>query len=148
MQTNHTIELATKSDQKDIQRFYKQQNYSARFLGFDSCYLIRSNNRIIATVIVSQLSECHKQSLIHALVVDKNQLHQGFATLLLTYAAKHHKNLICFADNSLSMLYNKAGFIEINYNVLSEQLNIRYQQYRLTKPNLLIFAKPKEHRDS
>lgn len=139
--SNYTLVLASKNERKDIKRFYKKQHYSARFLGLDSCYLIKLNNVIIASVIVSQIIICNQQTFIHALVVDKNHNHRGLATQLLTYITKHKNNLICFADERLSKLYGKAGFIEVNSDKLTGTLNKRFQQYIIKKPNLLIFSK-------
>ena len=46
--------MARKSDKKSILRFYKKYNYSARFIGFDTCYVIKENHNIVASVIISQ----------------------------------------------------------------------------------------------
>lgn len=56
--TNNSVSLcpvlAKRSDKKSILRFYKENNYSARFIGFDSCYLIKAQDKIIASVIISK----------------------------------------------------------------------------------------------
>ena len=49
--------LANKADKKSILRFYKDNHYSARFIGYDSCYLIKENDNIIASVIISLANE-------------------------------------------------------------------------------------------
>lgn len=51
---NSGVIVAKKNDKKSILRFYKENHYPARFIGFDHCYLIKVDDNIIASVIISQ----------------------------------------------------------------------------------------------
>lgn len=130
---------AAKSDKKSILRFYKSQNYSARFLGYDHCYFVKQNGSIIASVIVSQLAENHSQSLIHALVVKEGLRHQGLATKLIKHCTANHTNLVCFALDKLSPLYLKSGFKLASNSELTEQLSIRFNSYQQKQASMQIF---------
>lgn len=136
--------MSKKADKKAILRFYKDNHYSARFIGFDDCYLIKVDNNIIASVIISQgnksqqidttsevtsidttqdLIQDKPQYLLHALLVAPDYQKQGYAVQLLKYAIMHHQPLICFAHASLNRLYLKNGFILIADNLLSKCLS-------------------------
>ncbi|TLU64145.1 GNAT family N-acetyltransferase [Thalassotalea litorea] len=121
------IETADKSDKKAIQRFYKQQRYSARFLGDDATYLVRDNQDIIASVIIS-FKDSH--SFLHALVVDNNHRGQGIAQSLLAKAAEQHPQLYCFCGNELMSFYQKQHFAVIEGSLLPDELRQRYLAYR------------------
>ena len=133
------ITKAEKSDKKEILRFYKQQHYSARFLGFDQAYFIKKNEAIIACVIVSNLSSnCH-QALLHALVVDKAWRKQRIASKLLEHCTTLHEHIVCFADSSLSTFYKTNGFYQANIETIDKLLEVRYLSYQLKDSNLVIF---------
>ncbi len=146
------ITLANKSDKKDILRFYKANNYSARFIGFDHCYLIKNDHVIVASVIVSlgkaKHSNCasalgNLQYFLHALVVDPTYQKQGLAARLLHYSLTHHRPLVCFADCSLSPLYLKQGFTALSAGLIKKTLTIelfnRFQQYTKQNNKLTVF---------
>lgn len=121
------IETADKSDKKAIQRFYKQQRYSARFLGDDVTYLVRDNQDIIASVIIS-FKDSHP--FLHALVVDNNHRGQGIAQSLLAKAAEQHPKLYCFCEEELVSFYQKQRFAVIEGSLLPDDLRQRYLAYR------------------
>lgn len=141
MPTPFKFALAEKSEKKDIKRFYRQQHYSARFIGLDSCYLIKLDNKIIASVIHSQLFSTNEQNLLHALVVDKDHRQQKLASQLISYSCSQHPLTVCFADISLSTLYLGVGFKIAPLNVLSANLAPRYLRYQQTSPGLTIFIR-------
>ncbi|TKB45122.1 GNAT family N-acetyltransferase [Thalassotalea mangrovi] len=122
----YSIETANKSDKKSIQRFYKQQSYSARFLGADVTYLVRENREIIASAIVSFQNS---YPFLHALVVDKNFQGRGIAKTLLAKAKVHHPQLYCFCKNDLASFYQKKQFVIIDDASLPEELRQRYLAY-------------------
>jgi len=136
-----TITTAIKSDKKSLMRFYKQQQYRAGLLGFDTVYIIKHEGVIIAAVILSALIKDNSQLFLHGLVVDKNFLHQGLASDLLQYSQNIHsaKSIVCFANNELSELYQKNGFALSNEKKLLSPLLARYLQYKKTNNALLVF---------
>lgn len=134
-----SITTASKTDKKDILRFYKQQHYSARFLGFDHCYVIKSNQQIIASVIVSMITQNNNQAFLHALVVDTNYRHQHLASMLLQHCIRQHLELVCFAQLSLAPLYINNGFVQAKINSLTPELQQRYQRYLAKNSDLLPF---------
>ena len=145
MLQNFTITTANKSDKKAILRFYRQQHYSARFIGLDTCYLIYQEDQpecIIASVIISQIDLANNQPLLHALVINKAWQQQGLASLLMKHVTAQHENLICFADGKLSSLYTGAGFDIVEpqelTRYLNEQLMPRYLSYQSKQPNLKV----------
>lgn len=134
------IEVATKSDKKAILRFYKEQHYSASFLGFDTTYLIKLANEIVATVIVSQLTQHNTDYFLHGLVVDERYQHRGLASKLISYCQQRHSPIICFSQPSYTKLYQKLRFIELEQLEIKDNLSAplyeRYIRYLVTKPNL------------
>lgn len=134
-----TITKANKSDKKEILRFYKQQHYSARFLGFDQAYYIKKNEAIIACVITSKITEYNHQTFLHALVIDKDYFHQKLASRLLKYCVRQHPTLICFADISLAPLYLQNGFVPTSTKNLSEILQQRFNSYSFKNKQLQAF---------
>jgi len=141
MTNNFLVQVADKSDKKTIKQFYKQQHYSASFMGFDTVYFIKHNETIVACVIVSQFKQCNSQYFLHALVVDKHYRNQGFATQLLNSHYIHARQIICFAVKELSMLYINANYYLASSKQLNETNLLRYQQYQKSKPNLQVFIK-------
>ncbi len=137
--------LADKSEKKAILRFYKAQHYSARFIGLDSCYVIKKDQHIIASVIISKIQPSNKQNLLHALVVAQAYRGQGLASHLLQYITQQSANLVCFAKAELAPLYSKHGFTALAANqansVLSSELFKRYQKYQTKQPTLTIFTR-------
>ncbi len=137
------IILAEKSEKKEILRFYKNQYYSARFLGFDRCYCIKVNDEIIASVMISNIIENSEISFLHALVVGQAWQHQGLASQLIVHVTKIHPSVICFADEKLANLYTKNQMVVIEKpqftELLPEHLMIRLKTYQNKQPQLKVF---------
>lgn len=138
-----SVTKAVKADKKSIQRFYKAQQYSASFMGFDHCYLLKQQEEIIACVIISQITPSHKQFFLHALVVDKSHQKKGFASQLLQHVTKLHHPLVCFASNTLAALYESQGLQYLPKNLiaslLSETLVCRFKHYQKQQKSLAAF---------
>ena len=139
--THFSLHTAEKSDKKAIKRFYKQQKYSASFIGFDHCYFIKHHNQIVACVIISFIRENHLQALLHALVVDKNYQGLGLAKQLIFNIDCHYKSLVCLADKTLTLFYQKLGFKHSTPNQINEDIEQRYLQYVQKNKTLLRFIK-------
>lgn len=162
---NSGVIIAKKTDKKSILRFYKENHYSARFIGFDRCYLIKVDENIIASVIISQGNKLQQVDpstehdsnnsylnfppnktpyLLHALLVAPSYRRLGYAEHLLSHAIINHQPLICFAQESLRELYLNNGFIHIEDNLFSQCLPAdfysRFQQYSKNKPELRAFV--------
>ena len=143
---NLTFRQALKADKKEIKRFYKQQHYSAKFMGLDQCYIVEDNNHIIASVIISQLTENNQQYFLHALVVNTCYQKQGLATKLLKYSTNHNAitekpdSIVCFCSVDIISLYQKSGFKVLSQKALNHTLFSRYLLYRKKQHNLTITA--------
>ncbi|KGJ99035.1 GNAT family N-acetyltransferase [Thalassotalea sp. ND16A] len=128
---------ADKTNKKAIKRFYKNNHYSASFMGDDACYFITEdsadNTNIIAGVIIS-----YQQStpFLHALVVTKEYRGKGLSTLLLNHCQQQINLIYCFANNSLCRLYQQQGFASIAANQLPESLKVRLLNYQQKSPSL------------
>jgi GNAT superfamily N-acetyltransferase len=138
---NILIQTAVKSDKKSIKKYYKQQQYSASFMGLDTVFVIRYEGEIIASVIISLLKKQYTQYFLHALVVDKKYRKQGLATKLLNYCNTNGLDIICFAVDSMSGLYLGAGYTRSCQNKLNETNLLRFHQYQKSKPTLQVFIK-------
>jgi len=140
---NSHILLAKKTDKKSILRFYKSQHYSARFIGLDYCYLVKKDEKIIASVMVSQITTDNSQYFLHALVVDKNHQKQGIATKLVNHVNQTHQPVVCFAQPELSRFYHQCKMPELAIHLLTSQLNehlsLRFQQYQKKQSDLKVF---------
>jgi len=161
---NYCVIVAKKTDKKSILRFYKDNHYPARFIGFDHCYLIKMDDNIIASVIISQgnksqqldpstestsnnndLNLCPNKPayFLHALLVAPNYRRLGYAEHLLAHAIMNHQPLVCFAQESLRNFYLNNGFTYIADNLLSQclphDLYSRFQQYSKNKAELKAF---------
>lgn len=121
-------------------RFYKSQRYSARFLGGDSCYLIKKGNEVIASVIVSTVEPMSEQCLLHALVVDVKYRHQGLANLLVKCCLQRHADLVCFCQPKLTQLYIMLGFTLLSKQDIDTKLCghllARFRRYQIKQPAL------------
>ncbi|GHE98014.1 GNAT family N-acetyltransferase [Thalassotalea profundi] len=137
--TLHII-TAGKNDKKRILNFYKQQHYSARFLGLDHTYFIKEGELIIACVIVSYITKNNPQGFLHALVVDKKYMGRKLASKLIHHCIRQHPILICFAGQSLTPLYLKNKFTKGNINTLSNELLLRFNVYFNKDKQLVIFS--------
>ena len=150
---------AIKSDKKSLHRFYKSQQYSAKFMGLDKSYIIKSpiTGDIIASVIISKIRAYNHQYFLHALVVDALYQNKGLATALINYVSTIHQPLVCFSIKSLSKLYLQAGMKELITELvepehidvakgkfkLSTELSTRYSVYSKKQKSLTVFIKIK-----
>lgn len=151
--TSVNVVKASKADKKDILRFYKAQYYSAAFIGYDQTYLIKINNNIIASAIVSAGKEPSEYWLLHALVTDKNFQGKGFASkilqLILTEKnqdnTNKYKKLICYAEDELASFYLANQFqifnSESDIATLPEEFRQRLESYQKKQPTLSCFCR-------
>ena len=113
MTINITVITAQQSDKKNIKRFYKNNHYAASYMGYDSCYIIKIDNNIVASVIVSYIVNENSQALLHALFVDESYRKNKLASLLIQKAQQEHSSIVCFAHKKLIGFYQKLDFIPI-----------------------------------
>ena len=145
---------ALKSDKKDIMRFYKSQQYSASFIGHDHCYIVKFDNKIVASVILSAGQACGDYWLLHGLVIDKVMRGKKIASVILQaiinseHLGSKFKKIICFADVALQGLYNKNLFVTYNSNdeieTLPQELKQRLKRYQSKQPNLHCYLYSKD----
>jgi len=131
--------LATKTDKVSIKRFYKQQKYSAGFMGFDHTMLALVGESIIGAVIASKIEEHNSQYLLHGLVVSQHYRCQKIASSLIKQMTKRYAPIYCFADNSLTHFYINNGAKQSSEDELSMTLACRLNAYRKYSPTLNIF---------
>ncbi len=115
---------ALRSDKRSIKRFYKEHGYSASFMGFDTAYLIKLDDHIIASVIVSYITDNNNQALLHGLFVHKDYRNQHYASLLIQHAKQKHLSMVCFVDKALMPFYGRLGFNLINNNNQISSVNL------------------------
>ena len=143
MITNRLITLAEKSEKKSILRFYKSQQYSARFIGLDKCYLVKNDGNIIASVIISKIHPDNQQYFLHALVVDKHFRQQGIAHELLAKVMANYRPMVCFCQSSLRFFYQECGWQLVSLTQLDRQLteyiSIRFHRYQKNGAELEVF---------
>ena len=132
------ISKASKSDKKSLMRFYKQQSYSARLLGYDNAYLMKYSGEIIGAVIISGLEERNPQLFLHALVIKKDYRQKRLASELIKHALFQHtsQQIVCFAKGSLTHFYEFNGFSRITEHQLLQPLLKRYLSYRRSLPSM------------
>jgi N-acetylglutamate synthase-like GNAT family acetyltransferase len=147
----YNVVKATKSDKKDIMRFYKTQHYSASYIGQDQCYLVKRDHCIIACAIVSAGQESGDVWLLHGLVTDKDQRGKNIASLIVKTIINDENELkkvrygkiICFADSALQAFYKKNHFINHNTSdklaLLPEEFSRRLTRYREKQQSLHCF---------
>jgi hypothetical protein len=147
----YTVIKAVKTDKKDILRFYKSQQYAASFIGHDQCYIVKIDQRIIASVIISAGQEPGNFWLLHGLVTDKTQRGKNIASFIIHNIISdknerkqiRYKNIICFADEVLQTFYLSNHFIHYNTCDDIAQLPLEFQQrlirYREKQKNLHCF---------
>jgi GNAT superfamily N-acetyltransferase len=147
----YTVIKAVKTDKKDILRFYKNQQYTASFIGHDQCYIVKINQFIIASVIISAGREPGDFWLLHGLVTDKAQRGKNIASLMLHAIISdknerkqaRYKHLICFANEALQKFYLSNHFIRYNTDDEIAQLPVEFKQrlirYREKQKNLHCF---------
>ncbi|MDO6446841.1 GNAT family N-acetyltransferase [Colwellia sp. 1_MG-2023] len=137
------IITAAKSDKKELLRFYKAQQYSASYIGYDQGYYVKKNHTIVAAVMVSKIAEHHQHYFLHALVVDNKFQHQGIASLLLNHANERHQPLVCFANAPLEAFYTKNNFVKLLPSAfetkLPPHLYLRFIAYKKKQSQLQVF---------
>ena len=131
--------LANKTDKASIKRFYKQQKYSAGFMGFDHTILALVDEDIIGAVIVSKIEENNSQYLLHGLLVSQHYRGQKIASSLIKQMTKRYAPIYCFADNSLTRFYLNNGAKQSSEDELSMTLACRLNAYLKRSPTLNIF---------
>lgn len=143
---------ASKVDKKDILRFYKAQHYPAAFIGHDQAYLLKTNNNIIASAIVSAGKALSDYWLLHALVTDKTCRGKGYASKLLQIILTEktqentirYNKLICFAEDNLASFYLANQFKTFNADTdiatLPKEFQQRLKSYQKKQPTLSCFC--------
>tara|TARA_R110000787_G_scaffold269764_2_gene376650 strand:- start:291 stop:776 length:486 start_codon:yes stop_codon:yes gene_type:complete len=149
--SENTIVKAKKSDKKDIMRFYKNQRYSASFIGQDQCYIVKRGDFIIASAIVSAGQGSDDCWLLHGLVTNKDQRGENIASLLLqtifseqnALKQARYQQIVCFADIALQPFYQKNHFISYNSSKNIAQLPLEFKErllgYRAKQQSLHCF---------
>jgi len=136
---NIEFRLASKIDKASIKRFYKQQKYSAGFMGLDHTMLALVNDAIIGAVIVSKIEESNSQYLLHGLVVAQQYRGQQIASSLIKHMTKRFTSIYCFADSSLQNFYLNNGAALSSEDNLSTTLANRLNAYLKHSPKLNVF---------
>jgi len=154
MPKSFTFSEAKKSDKKDILKFYKRHGYSAKFMGFDTCYFIETNGEIIASVILSNLvktnaiqsapdhddsSLAHAPLFLHALFVVQDYRKRGLGGQLMAHAIERHHHIICFAEQTVTPFYQALRFQLVECGALPAIFNDRYRLYADQQPSLVSF---------
>ncbi|MCJ8320558.1 MAG: GNAT family N-acetyltransferase [Colwellia sp.] len=132
---------AEKEDKKAIKRFYKQQRYSASFIGFDHCYFIKSSDTIVASVIVSFIESNNQQAFLHALVVDRKFQKKGLATQLINAIDCGYSSITCFSNSNMTIFYQNFDFQIAGSSLIKPIIEKRFRQYKQKNPKLLRFIK-------
>jgi hypothetical protein len=147
----YRVVKTVKADKKDIFRFYKSQQYRANLIGQDQCYIVKIDQLIIASPIVSAGQEEGKLWLLHGLVVDKAQRGKNIASLIIQAIISDenkkknvkYNNIICFADKVLKAFYLSNHFMSYNTDDDLAQLPIEFKQrlirYRKKQKDLQCF---------
>ena len=149
--SKYTVIKTTKADKKAIMRFYKEQRYPASYIGQDNGYIVKSNNAIIASAIVSAGQECGQFWLLHALVTDRSFRRKNIASSILqtiiseknSLAQTSFEKIICFADIELQAFYLSNQFI--SYSIISDitqlplEFKRRFKRYQEKQRNLHCF---------
>ena len=131
--------IADKAHKKSIKQFYKQQHYSASFMGDDFCVLALSQEKIIAAALCSGIIVNAKQYFLHGVVVDEHYQHRGIASKLINQCWQHlinlaqqkqaNASLVCFAESDLLPLYQTNGFKVVCTDTIDNHLKSRYLIY-------------------
>lgn len=146
--TAPNFSLATKSDKSTIKRFYKEQSYSARFIGHDFGYLLYREETIIGSALISTITAASTQALLHGLVVANGHQQRGLGSQLLDFALSQYQQLrqgprtvIAFCQSDLLSFYQKHNFFVTDSNKLNRLLAPRYHSYQKKQSDLLIVCK-------
>jgi len=149
--SQYKVIKAKKTDKKDIMRFYKSQRYTASYIGHDQCYIVRHDNFIIASAIVSSGKAVGDIWLLHGLVINETLRGNNIASLILQKIVSRkneqahvmYEEIICFADISLQFFYQKNNFISFDTNndlaKLPFELQQRFMSYRAKNKKLCCF---------
>lgn len=140
---NLKIQKSNKANKKDIQRFYKLNNYSARYIGYDHTYTVTLEDKIIGAVIISYQSDNNHYALLHALLIAPSHRNKGYAKQLILKVLNDHHHIICFAERGLERLYVNHGFSEEASNNLPDYLIRRYESYVNKNKELIVFISNK-----
>jgi predicted N-acetyltransferase YhbS len=131
-----SCQLAAKNQKKLIQRFYKNNHYSAAFIGNDQCFVLTAQQQIIASVIISEVEQ---QYFLHALVVNEQYRRQGLGMKLVNTTQTAFNNLVCFAEPDVGQFYTRLGFTASPAAMLCNGLQHRYRAYQAKHPQLAIY---------
>ena len=123
--------LANKTDKASIKRFYKEQKYSAGFMGYDHTMLALVGETIVGAVIVSRIDENNSQYLLHGLVISKGYRDQKIASTLINQIKKRYAPIYCFADSSLANFYLKKRCKKVKFRRIINYFS--YSAKRLPK---------------
>ena len=134
-----TIQKLNKDRKKDIKSFYKENSYSASFIGYDHAYILTLEDKIIGAVIISYQSENNRYALLHGLFIEPSFRNKGCANLLIKNVIREHKHIICFAERELECIYISNGFFEEKSDKLPSYLIKRYESYVKKSTRLSIF---------
>ena len=110
-------------------------------MGVDHTYVVKLNNIIIGSVILSYLDKTNTVAFLHALFISPAYRHKGYAHYLIKYACNQHEQIICFADSSLHPLYTKSEFIEGSIKNLPPVILKRFTTYQSKHKNLRIYLR-------
>jgi len=133
------IQKNSKANKKDTLRFYKLNNYSARYIGYDHTYTVTLEGKIIGAAIISYQSENNHYALLHALLITPSHRNKSYAKQLILKIMNDHHHIICFAEKSLERLYLNNGFSKSVSNKLPDYLIKRYESYVKKSKELVVF---------
>ncbi|WP_448213449.1 GNAT family N-acetyltransferase [Colwellia sp. MEBiC06753] len=139
----YPITFQHEPDKRVLKQFYKAQQYSAKFKGFDHAFTASKNDQVIAACIYSQLVMENTQLLLHALVVDNSFRGQGVASKLITFSQqtlpKHFDQIVCFSQPYLNSFYQSNAFAMATTEQLAPFLAERYNAYLKNQKDLQVF---------
>jgi N-acetylglutamate synthase-like GNAT family acetyltransferase len=82
------------------------------------------------------------QAWLRGLYIEPAQRHQGYGAQLVTFLLKKlDQNCIAFIQPALQHFYQRLDFQQITADQLDAHLNVRFQQYRKTKPHLTLWCR-------
>ena len=146
------FERVNQSHKKLIKQFYKQEKYSASYMGLDHVFIAQVEQETVGAIIISQISKANNQYLLHGFVIKqcyrkagigKELHHYAIASLAKdkNYNKKQNLNsIICFADECLSNFYIKLGYKSDTLENLNNTLTPRYNAYKKRQNQLTIFS--------
>ena len=121
-----------------VNRFYRQESYSAKAGRCDTVFVVRYQHQIVAAVIL--VSYPQQRYFMRAMVVGESFRGQGVGTLLLRHIQPWLVRLLsqgghcyCFPFAGLQTFYEQGGFHLCSVTQLPESLQgayCRYSQHR------------------